>query len=130
MSTPALPDHHYEFVEDASRPLSDIRKWLRACLAGQRDDLVADIAMLVNELVTNAYEHAGGVLGLRLSFPRRAVMRVEVDDAGDDLPPSTPIQVPTNPRGRGLLLVQALSTSWGVVRRARHKTVWAEVALS
>lgn len=123
MSLPELPEHHYEFVEDTSRPLADIRKWLRACLVGQRVDLVGDIVLLVNELVTNAYEHAGGVLGLRLSFPRRAVMRVEVDDSGDDVRPS-------DPPGRGLLLVQALSTSWGVVRRTRHKTVWAEVALS
>jgi len=131
MSTPELPVHHYEFVEDASCPLSDIRKWLRACLARQRVDVVADVALLVTELVTNAYEHAGGVLGLRLSFPRRDVTRVEVDDASDDTPPSTlPIPSLNNSRGRGLPLVEALSTSWGVTRWARHKTIWAEVALS
>lgn len=130
MSTPELPDHHYEFVEDMRYPLSDIRKWLRACMAGQRADLIADAALLVTELVTNAYEHADGVLGLRLSFPRRGFMRVEVDDAGDGVPSSTPIRSPSSPRGRGLILVRALSTSWGVIRRARHKTVWAEVALS
>jgi two-component sensor histidine kinase len=129
MSMPALPVHHYEFVEDVWCPLSDIRKWLRACLAGQRVDLVSDIALLVTELVTNAYQHAGGMLDLRLSFPRRDVMRVEVDDASGESPPSNPVRSPNNPRGRGLVLVHALSTSWGVIRRARHKTVWAEVAL-
>lgn len=129
MSVPGLPVHHYEFAEDDWCPLSDIRKWLRACLAAQRSAIVADAALLVTELVTNAYEHAGGVLALRLSFPRRDVMRVEVDDGSDEVPPSTSTPPPNSPRGRGLLLVRALSTSWGVVRRARHKTVWAEVAL-
>ncbi|AXK31623.1 ATP-binding protein [Streptomyces armeniacus] len=58
----------------------------------------------------------------------RGLLRLEVSDAGDGKPEvRMPGDDETN--GRGLLLVEALSRSWGVYSRAcgTGKTVWAEL---
>jgi anti-sigma regulatory factor (Ser/Thr protein kinase) len=131
MNTPESPQYHYEFVEGDPLPLADIRAWVRACLLGRPAEVVADALLLVTELASNAYEHGGGTVGLRLSFPSSGgIARFEVDDRSDRLPPQTPPLVsPEAVRGRGLMLVASLSTAWGVVRGTEHKTVWAEIAL-
>ncbi|TQL19227.1 ATP-binding protein [Streptomyces sp. SLBN-134] len=95
-------------------------------------------SLLVAELAANAAVHgrvAGRDFGLRLTLhPEDATLRIELTDARlDHRPPVTGTLAPAAPdteSGRGLLLVEALSTHWGATSGDPYsKTVWCEVAL-
>lgn len=88
--------------------------------------LVDDVLLCISELVTNAVRASCGSATLELAInPGR--VRVVVTDDGDGLP--TPrLPGPAEPHGRGLMIVSAISESWGVEPRAASKTVWAELA--
>lgn len=95
-------------------------------------------ALLVAELAANAVVH-GHVRGrdfrLRLTLhPADATLRIELTDARSDRRPPAPGTLapaaPEQESGRGLLLVEALSTHWGTTGGDPYtKTVWCEVAL-
>ena len=82
--------------------------------------------LLVTELTTNAVLHAHSPIRLSV-IPEPDHVRVEVrdDDPRPLGPPNRP--APEAESGRGLWLVDALSTAWGVNANARGKTVWFEV---
>lgn len=125
--------YRYEFPRVVGNPaLAQLRAWLRDRLADEAPNAVSDAELAVTELVANAYEHARGAITVRLRPIReRAVLRVEVEDGSPELPPR-PQPGPDHgqPRGRGLLLINALSTAWGVLRAPGRKTVWVEIALA
>ncbi|MDQ1039853.1 anti-sigma regulatory factor (Ser/Thr protein kinase) [Streptomyces sp. V3I8] len=91
------------------------------------------VVLVVAELAANAVLH-GQVPGrdfvVRLACDDgRGVLRVEVSDTHPALPVRT---MPTadEDHGRGLVLVDALASRWGVSDRVGPgKTVWAECAL-
>lgn len=100
--------------------LLDLRGWLAGPLRGRAPRLVREVAIVLGELMTNAYRHAGPPFAVRLTeTPRRAV-RVEVHDG------TTPSATGWN-LGRGLLIVRDLCPDWGVARRPAGKITWAEV---
>ncbi|MER6709865.1 ATP-binding protein [Streptomyces sp. NPDC000877] len=94
--------------------------------------------LLVAELATNAALH-GRVrdrdFRLRLTLhPADPALRIEVTDPRPDRRPPTPGDLLAPPlesdSGRGLVLVEALSTHWGTTGNDPYtKTVWCEVAL-
>jgi CheY-like chemotaxis protein len=89
-------------------------------------DVSEDALLVVSELVTNAILHADSDCELRLSSTQSAV-RIEVADEGTGTPEP---QLPAldDVHGRGLYLVGALTTAWGVQRAPDGgKLVWAEV---
>jgi anti-sigma regulatory factor (Ser/Thr protein kinase) len=81
--------------------------------------------LLTSELVTNvvAHAHTSCHLGVEL-FPD--VVRVSVsDESGAPLQPrNAKLQ---DESGRGLSLVEALSSNWGIITHMTGKTVWFEV---
>lgn len=85
-----------------------------------------DSAVLIaSELVTNAVLHARTSVTLRVEAQGPTV-RIEVFDENPRLPVMAPC--PTNATsGRGLALVTALATAWGMENRRDGKVVWAEV---
>lgn len=92
-------------------------------------DRLDDGKLVVNELVTNAVLHARTDIDVTLSAcdGRR---RVGVRDRSHTL--DRPLRrigtFPESPSGRGLLLVERLCTTWGVLpTRDGGKTVWASV---
>ncbi|TGB02619.1 ATP-binding protein [Streptomyces sp. MZ04] len=94
-------------------------------------------AQIVAELAANAVTHgrvAGRDFELRLTCEPRegGVVRVEVSDCRtESRPPLNPqLPAPDEESGRGLLLVAALASEWGVAEREVGKTVWARLALS
>jgi anti-sigma regulatory factor (Ser/Thr protein kinase) len=91
-----------------------------------RDDLVDDAEIVASELVANAVMHAR--TQITLSVERSGVgIRLSVADGSDKLPRWTPVQ-PTATSGRGLLLVQRLSGTWGVEPLGDSgKVVWAQL---
>ncbi len=82
------------------------------------------------ELITNAVQASppGDIIAMRLTLTARHLL-IETWDGSDARP------VPISPRaddehGRGLALIEALSTQWGWFRaRDRGKIVWAEVGV-
>ncbi|WP_181771235.1 ATP-binding protein [Amycolatopsis pittospori] len=122
----------YEFPTGTAPPLAKVRAWLRDKLANVGRSTMADTELLTTELVTNAHEHADGVTALRVSVSTgRAVVRVEVDDHRPQLKPQRVTKRDTaSPHGRGLALVEAISSEWGVDTGAGFKTVWAEIPVA
>lgn len=101
------------------------RRWLADTLASW--DLLGvdyDISVVLSELVTNAVLHAGTDLTVRASYEDGAV-HLEVEDSSPALPIARS-RSPSATTGRGLLLVEALTSSWGCQRIGTGKVVWAE----
>jgi anti-sigma regulatory factor (Ser/Thr protein kinase) len=88
------------------------------------DDLHQDAAMVVTELVANAVDHAGTPSTVTVTLDDRELCVAVRDGRPDTAPRPRPVD-PTAPRGRGLQMVDALTTSWGVTVHADGKTVWA-----
>ncbi|MBT2400949.1 SpoIIE family protein phosphatase [Streptomyces sp. ISL-100] len=125
------------------------RRFVRAALAewtglglpaadGFTDQLADDAVILVNELVTNAVVHAGTNVELVCHLEEAteddpAALVVEVSDHHPArVVRNEPGGSPTtggHEFGRGLHLVAALSTCWGVTYRTGLKTIWARIAI-
>ncbi|MFF0492657.1 ATP-binding protein [Nocardia sp. NPDC004068] len=104
-----------------------IREIVRGMLAPQTGVIVEDAVQVVDELVSNAWEHGRPPRRCRVSMPTGPPrLRVEVDDSGAGEPR---IRTPDSSGGRGMILVDQLARAWGVARRDGFKTVWAEVSL-
>ncbi|MFI0711815.1 ATP-binding protein [Streptomyces inhibens] len=92
-------------------------------------DYVAEL--LLSELVTNAVNAQAAAaedVGVRITLSASR-LRLEVRDASDELP--VMIQAEEDEEcGRGLVLVDALASGWGVDRDGIGKIVWAELAVS
>jgi len=94
-----------------------------------RRTLVDEAEVVVSELATNAVRHGGTDFSITLAEVGGEVQLTVSDDA-----PSVP-----RPRqsdvmaldGRGLLLVEELTSDWGVrVESGGRKSVWARLSLS
>jgi anti-sigma regulatory factor (Ser/Thr protein kinase) len=106
----------------------------RRTVAGLCQDLdteVVEVAqLLTTELVTNALKHGRGDIVLAISR-QAGDLRVDVTDDG----PGTP-QIGSGGEdalgGRGLMVVEALATMWGVAPGLRPcgKTVWFSLPAS
>ncbi|PBC76083.1 histidine kinase-like protein [Streptomyces sp. TLI_235] len=93
------------------------------------EEFRADTLLVVSELLSNGLLHAGGPveLTLRRNWP---TIRVEVFDTGPGSPEPHDPRESGRPGGRGLHIVDRLSTDWGVVRHRHGKTVWADLRLA
>lgn len=125
-----------EMPRDRAAP-AHARNELRQVIAGRLSDPeTATGLLLTSELVTNAVLHpkedAAGPIELRItSFEDR--VRVEVTDPGPGFDPAGIATVAEGTSGRGLLLVKALSTRWGIALPAasakQRFSVWFELQL-
>jgi len=116
----------YALPEDKP-DLAAMRAWAGTLVRDLSDDVRLDVLLVCTELASNAYEHAIGPRILRVQR-HDGVVRVEVDD-------HTPAELPHlgesrlgSSRGRGLMLIAALSRCWGTREMVGGKTVWAEVS--
>ncbi|MFH9084881.1 SpoIIE family protein phosphatase [Streptomyces sp. NPDC017673] len=101
-----------------------IQAAVRAWGAG---DLADEIELVAGELITNALMHTEGsaIVTLRALEGGDRRLRIEVEDGSSALPrrrDAGEIGV----SGRGLVLVERLSDSWGVEARGGGKAVWCE----
>jgi anti-sigma regulatory factor (Ser/Thr protein kinase) len=85
-------------------------------------NLSDDAVLLVSELATNALLHAREPTELHLEADGRQ-LRVEVHD-GSPLPPRARHYGLTSTTGRGLRLVDAISSAWGTEPTDTGKRVW------
>lgn len=128
----------YRFPSDARSvgwARRELRRQLRAWRVGC--ELAESAALLTSELVTNAVRaHAGlaapvPAIGVRFVLAGDR-LRLEVHDVGGGEPvvkESTGVEEEETECGRGLVLVDALASGWGVVPAGTGKVVWAELPL-
>ncbi len=109
---------------DEADAVAVARRFAATVLRGEPQ--VDDVKLIATELVTNALLHGGHPVTLRI-MRATSTVRVEVQDPGEAQPVSVKASAGAM-TGRGLALVAALSSSWGVAA-GRHggKVVWAEV---
>jgi anti-sigma regulatory factor (Ser/Thr protein kinase) len=93
-----------------------------------------DLALIVTELVTNSVLHAGlsatDHVELDLTNAVGSV-RLAVHDPGPGfMSPSPPPMDSFVPGGRGLVIVAALSDSWGIECDERGCTVWSQLPVA
>ncbi|WP_327130258.1 ATP-binding protein [Streptomyces sp. NBC_01343] len=125
--------HRYELPADLAAPRL-LRTWISARLDGWHlGGLSDDLLLVATELATNAVRHGGTpariTLALRCPGTGRRVVRLEVEDSGPGFDPRSrthPVRVESC-TGRGLLLVDTLSSAWGVRPTATGQLVWAEL---
>ena len=84
-------------------------------------------ALVVSELVTNAFLHGGGQIALQVDEEHGAI-RISVRDGSTALPhPSGAGDFDV--RGRGLVIVGALASEWGSLRcEDGGKEVWVRLS--
>jgi serine phosphatase RsbU (regulator of sigma subunit)/anti-sigma regulatory factor (Ser/Thr protein kinase) len=105
------------------RQVAHCRRLVRDTLAAwQLRPLTETVELLVSELVTNAIQHAGGEIRLRLQREESGLLCEVCDQTRT--PPELQELSATAERGRGILLVNELSRKWGHRRTASGKIVW------
>lgn len=122
--------HRYVHQADPEG-LADARAALREHLASWGLGVVADdVEVAAGELLVNALVHTdgGAILTLEvLTGPPRRV-RLWVKDRSSDRPRKrSPGETATS--GRGVLLVEAVASNWGVEPRGEGKAVWCDFAV-
>ncbi|MBA6436707.1 ATP-binding protein [Streptomyces sp. GMR22] len=90
---------------------------------GVPDTAADDIVLMVDELVTNAIEHAAGPVWLRLWLRRGRCVICQVGDSCHETPQPRPSD-PDAENGRGLLLVAALADALGTRVTTTGKITW------
>ncbi|HVE69171.1 MAG TPA: ATP-binding protein [Solirubrobacteraceae bacterium] len=122
---------HQRFPHCADAPAA-AREVLDAVLAERLPaHAVAELRLVVSELVTNAVRHGldrGGAVELTVNVTGD-VARIDVTDGGEGFrPPQRPPE-PADVGGWGLVVVDRLASRWGV-ESAPSTRVWAEVPLA
>ena len=85
--------------------------------------------LLTSELVTNAVLHAPGAIVLHVELVQNR-LRVAVTDHGPGRPVVHALDDLTRPSGRGMVIVDAVSTAWGVdALPGGAKSVWFELRI-
>jgi len=104
-----------------------VRKWLRDMLdgSGVTSDVLSDTILVVDELVTNSLLHAATPMVVTLEYSRDAC-RCSVHDKCSTGPMPRLVER-ADGTGRGLRLVNAIASAWGVERSDSGTTVWAEI---
>jgi anti-anti-sigma regulatory factor/anti-sigma regulatory factor (Ser/Thr protein kinase) len=115
----------------------DLRPLPDACVAARR--LVADACrdwglpeaasraeVVTTELVANAVRHAGTPITVTVSLRDRH-LHLAVRDGTADLPVLRGPETPEALDGRGLIIVDGLSSAWGCIPNQGGKVVWATV---
>ncbi|WP_432143530.1 ATP-binding protein [Streptomyces sp. bgisy084] len=129
LTTDPLPAAAHCFPGDRQCPGQARRALQRQLQVWHISGELADSAqLLLSELVTNAVRApAGAGAEVRVRFVwSGGRLRLEVRDASDELPVMNEAKEDEE-CGRGLVLVDALASGWGVVRDGTGKTVWVEL---
>ena len=124
-SPTAGTDLSAEFSADLAAPRA-ARRFLVETLThwGCSQVVIDQAALVVTELATNAVLHAGSAFTVTARLQEGAV-HLAVHDA--DTLPSTADRRPSAEAGRGLGVVAALATRWGVDPSPDGKVIWADL---
>jgi anti-anti-sigma regulatory factor len=98
-----------------------------ACGRWALTQLIGPACLVASELVTNATEHAGTIMTLRVAR-RPRYLHISVRDGSPDVPVLRQPAL-TDPGGRGLKLIDTMVVHWGSMPCRDGKVVWATLAL-
>ena len=105
------------------------RHFTTRALTDSPADTTSAVELMVSELATNAIEHVMTSFFLTIHTTPQEI-RIEVTDYGAGTPAIRPAGADAL-RGRGLQIVDMLSTHWGVTRTSdAAKTVWFTLTLT
>jgi anti-sigma regulatory factor (Ser/Thr protein kinase) len=105
--------------------LGDLRRWARSWMDQQQGSADPDsVVLAMTEMVTNSVRHGTRPVDVELSVDARLVL-LRVSDCSDDMPRQPRSDESAN-GGRGITLIDALASRWGVQYRPIGKTVWCE----
>ena len=108
------------------RSVPEVRQAVTDFLGDRLEPNVAETAKLLStELAANAVNHAGTDFTVAAEL-EGGVLRVAVTD-GENRRPVRAIPEPTDTGGRGVLLMDAYSSCWGVEPLPNGKRVWFEL---
>ncbi len=120
-----MPPQKIELPSDVAS-CSVARRFVQDSLAQAADDLRANAALLVSEVVTNAVLHASGP-GLTVEVQQKgSAYRIAVSD-GSGTPPTEKGYRTDDATGRGLHLLDCLAAAWGWKRTGIGKVVWFDL---
>jgi anti-sigma regulatory factor (Ser/Thr protein kinase) len=111
------------------RSIRSARRMVRALTTEYREELGETAELLADELVTNAVRHGGGQFTITASIEDRR-LRVTVSDRESSSQVIVNRSGHHRDQGRGLTLVDAMASSWGIERDETEKSVWFEIDLS
>ena len=112
----------------ATSSAGEARRFVCTTLEGWDLGRLADAAtLLVSELAANAVLHARTAIRVRVRLAATRV-RIEVHD-GNNRAPARKHYSSMATTGRGLLLVERMSSRWGVEAQGAGKQVWFELDL-
>ena len=125
-------------VDHAPSSAAQARRAIGADLAGRGlpTAVVQNAALIVSELIGNAVRYGrplpGGVLRVAWVLEPGCLL-LRVSDGGGNQAPRFRDAGPSDVRGRGLAIIDALARKWGVDRYENGagpvSTVWAELAV-
>lgn len=124
---PVKPDGNRDaqHVPEARHHIYD----LAAKEVGGYNDLAYNVALMATELLGNAVEHGEGD-HIDIAVARtHAVLYVLVHDKGTTPPDIQPASDDFDERGRGLFIVHAYATKWGIRHDQAGTTAWFQVAI-
>jgi len=108
--------------------VAEARAWTADLVRDQPGRIRDAVALVVSELCTNALVHASSGFDLHVERSGGTLL-VEVGDDGIGMP-ALQEATPVEPHGRGLRIVDELTTDWGVTTvGGSGKTVWARIDL-
>jgi anti-sigma regulatory factor (Ser/Thr protein kinase) len=108
--------------------LREVRRFVRDTLhSWHRGSLAESATFVVNELASNAVEHAGSEFSVSLSRDDDAV-HVAVGDCAPSTAPLPMLQTHSGEGGRGIQLVTVMCADWGQDATPDGKLVWARVS--
>lgn len=130
MTATASPTGHPGYTQTmpcVAESAETARRLVRTALAAwDLEHLVDDGALVVTELVANAFQHTQcRLIRVTVSRPGENFVRIGVVDKSRVLPVRR-VQDDNDVRGRGLALVEALTSRWGSDRLPWGKHVWGE----
>ena len=106
--------------------LSDLRQWACAWLRANHNEADSDdVVLVLTEMVTNSVRHGSAPVTVDLVESAQALM-LGVSDGSSDRP-VRPTARTAAEGGRGLSIVDTLTSRWGVwLNPGGGKTVWCE----
>ena len=120
-----LPSDASSVVEARHRVLNRLASWQ------VREETQDDAALILSELFTNAVVHSASstVVCELVDDPPQHRLRLRVCGGAGCGAPEPGRLAPEEEHGRGLMLVEALSTAWGIEDGGTDRgwTVWAHV---
>lgn len=110
-----------------SASVSLARRFVRQLLAEWQvaDETSGDVELALSEIITNAARHSEDTLDLRLTCTEDRVA-FAVSDSSHRMPGVVTEADSDATSGRGLFLVEAVASRWGIESDGLGKTVWCE----